>query len=75
MFLVLSCNDDEPSFESQFAGDWKLIQMQESFSSEAQTGVDMDWQESYSFKAEGRLSIARIRARGVPIAEGYGEQI
>lgn len=62
LVLLLGCsNDDTPSFESQFLGEWKLVEMRGSASPEPVTGADMDWQESYTFKADGSVLKQRER--------------
>lgn len=59
LFFIISCNnDDTPSFESQFYGEWKLISMQGMAETQPRTGSDMLWQESYTFR-EGFTIIKR----------------
>jgi hypothetical protein len=71
IFWITSCSsDDDTITENNFLGEWELVKMTSSFGDEANTGAEMEWQESYVLKADGTFTKTRVRDNQTSVAQG-----
>lgn len=66
IILVSSCNsgDENTNLETNFVGEWRLVEMSGSFANSETTGTDMEWQETYNFNSDGTFQKTRETING-----------
>lgn len=62
IIFVTSCDKNSDSaLDSEIIGNWILVEMSGSIPNSQATGSDMEWQEVYVLKADGRFLKSRER--------------
>lgn len=60
--LIVSCSsDDDATVDSEFIGNWILIEMSTGEQGSETTGSNMEWQETYKLNADGTFLKSRTR--------------
>lgn len=72
MFILASCSNDDDNeiIDPAFLGEWELVRTTGQFEGSERTGEDMEWQESYTLRADGTFTKRRVRDGETTVAEG-----
>lgn len=70
IFILFSCSKDDEIADNQFLGEWELIRTTGQFEGSERTGEEMEWQESYTLRANGTFTKKRVRDDETSVAEG-----
>lgn len=63
IFAIVSCSKkSEETFENKINGKWELVRMTGSFENTETAGADMEWNETYTFNANGTFAKTRTAA-------------
>ena len=71
IFAFTSCsNDDDEITHSHFIGEWNLVRTTGQFEGSESTGAEMEWQESYTLRADGTFTKTRLRDNETSVTGG-----
>lgn len=70
VFIITSCTKDDEITDSSFLGEWKLVKTTAPFDNSERTGMEMEWQESYTLREDGTFTKTRVRDNETLVAEG-----
>ena len=71
ILVFTSCNkDDDEITDSNFIGEWDLVRTTGQFEGSERKGAEMEWQESYTLRADGTFTKERVRDNETSVAEG-----
>ncbi len=73
LFSCSSDSDETTTQQADYSGTWNLVQMTGNVPNSETTGADMEWQERYTFKADGTFLKTREREEITTIASGTYE--
>lgn len=69
-FIFISCTTDDEITQSELLGEWELVRTTTPFEGSESTGEEMEWQESYTLRADNTFTKERVENDEMFVAEG-----